>query len=294
MMQPRFVTLCSSLVTIVLLVSASTRAQTPEPTVSGGPLGAPRIPSQWASPPPAPAVVGCYTLPRQGSAALEAPRWEKVACLSPQQLLKVPHPTMGSGVGVPGILSQPTFLGSPRRFATAGLGNGSLTVTPAGNWSVVDSVAGSGAYSVQLNTNPFAVTCHTSEFPTISVALAALGGRCVPGDVAAVQFTYATFNSGQASLICVWNVDVTQKWFFIPQTWLACQNVPRPGFWQPGSSLNISGNVNFTSHLLTTTVALPWTTEWDAVVSPDWYALCWAPGPVGPQCAWNQDSGTIL
>jgi hypothetical protein len=144
-----------------------------------------------------------------------------------------------------------------------------------------------------LNTNLFPATCHSSNPALPPLPPTYIPGTCVPGDTAAVQFTYQTFNAGQTSVICVWNVDVTQQWYFIPQTWLGCLNVASPARWID-STLNVSGSVDFTNHRLTAIVALPWTTEWDSVVAPDWYGLCWTPGPAGPNCAWKQTSGTIL
>jgi hypothetical protein len=209
---------------------------------------------------------------------------------------EVPHPTIGGAFGAPGILSQPTFTGFRRPASSAGLGGGFVNVAVSGtNWSIADSAAGVGAYSVQLNTNQFSASCHSSAYSALSAALAIVGAQnCVAGDNAAVQFTYQTYNAGRSSLICVWNVDVTRQWYYFPATWQVCQNVGPPGFWQASQTLNVSGSVDFANHLLTTIVALPWAAEWDSAVAPDWYGLCWTPGPVGPQCAWNQNSGTIL
>jgi hypothetical protein len=258
---------------------------------TGNPFGAVHV---RPSPPPPPAVIGCYRYRTEGE-NLEPARWVKVACLSRAELLKVPHPTLGGNAGAPGIQSQPTALtfgGSE----TSGLAGGSVTVSlTGGSGSMNDSQFGTYAFSVQLNTNLFSATCHSSVYAALSALLAAVGGQnCIPGDNAAVQFTYQTWNKTKTSVICVWNVDVTQQWYTFPQTWQECQNVARPGFWIANQPLNVSGNVNFQNHLLTTIVALPWTTEWDSVVAPDWLGLCWAPGQLGPQCAWNQTSGTIL
>jgi hypothetical protein len=275
------------------LSSAAPVAQFEPHRPSGDALGAPGKRSQ---PPHPPSVVGCYTY-RADAPAGVAPQWKKVACLSAQELMKVPHPTIGGNYGAPGILSQPTQarLGEKGHAKTSGLGGGLVAVS-GGTWTVVDSAAGPGAYSVQLNTNLFAVTCHSSIFSEVSAILAAGlsgGPQCISGDKADVQFTYQTYDSGTTSVICIWNVDVAQQWYAWPQTWQECQNVPVPAAWQD-TTLSVTGYVDFPDHLLTSIVALPWTTEWDSVVAPDWYGLCWTPGPAGPGCAWDQDSGTIL
>jgi len=233
-------------------------------------------------PPPPPPIVGCYKY--STAVAGVAPRWEQVACLTQEELVHVPHPVLGGNSGAPGILSQPTYTGLGRQLATAGLGGGAVTVS-GGNWLVVDSAFGPGAYSVQLNSNIFSATCHASN-PNP-------GGTCVPGDNAAVQFTYQTYNAGHTSVICVWNVDVTKQLYYKPQTWQNCQNVAVPASWK-NTTLNISSSIDFTHHTFTVLAALPWTAEWDSVVAPDWYGLCWTPGAAGAQCAWTQDSGTIL
>lgn len=171
-----------------------------------------------------------------------------------------------------------------------------------------DSNYGPGAFSIQNNTNVFTVSCHATWVTKwlqegINGSTANSGNytggpvpgangaglpNCTNGDQGWVQFTYQTYKSGQTSVVCVWNVDTTQQWYFYPQTWTACQNAGQPGFW---TTIQIEGSVDATLHLVAVTATLPWSSEWVTVVTPDWLGLCWQSGA---QCPWTQASGTIL
>ena len=250
-------------------------------------------------PPPIP---GCYTLSRIVEKD-ETPHWKKAECASPEELSHLPRPTFGGALGTPGIQTQPksfslfpsVFPLPPASFsATPGLANGAVSVQfpGQGNWTVTDSATGNTSFSVQLNTNLFGATCHSSNlnlpfpFPQIP---------CTNGDAAAVQFTFQTANAGVSQdFVCIWNVDATQQLYYFPQTWQSCVNVGKMGFWPATETLNISGYVDFENHNIILISGLPWSTEWQTVVTPDWFGLCWTPGQFGAQCSWNQVSGTIL
>jgi hypothetical protein len=252
--------------------------------------------------PRAPPAPGCYTLSRILSKD-ERPRWKKVECASPEEMSHLPRPTFGGTSGTPGIQTQPKsfplfpgfFPPHPASFsATPGLANGAVSVQfPVQNtWTETDSATGTTSFSVQLNTNQFSATCHSSNlnFPLIPIFI-----PCTNGDNAAVQFTFQTANAGVSQdFVCIWNVDVTQQLYFFPQTWQSCVNVGTMGLWPSTESLDLSGYVDFEYHTIVLISGLPWSTEWQTVVAPDWFGLCWTPGQFGAQCSWNLVSGTIL
>ena len=173
-----------------------------------------------------------------------------------------------------------------------------------------DSKYGPSAFSVQNNTNIFPISCHPGWLGkwqqegingTTTTSTNATGGPqpgaggaalpgCTNGDTGWVQFTMQTYDSGKFDAVCVWNIDRTPNpaLFYYPQTWTACQNAGKPGFW---STIQVSGSVDTTRHLLAATASLPWSSEWVAVVVPDWLGLCWQPTV---QCPWSQTSGTVL
>jgi hypothetical protein len=258
------------------------------------------VPTSDRTVPRPPAIPGCYTLSRIVTKD-EAPRWKKAECASPEELSHLPHPTFGGSLGTPGIQTQSKsfpllpalFPQHPASFsATPGLANGAASVQfpLQESWTVTDSASGNTSFSVQLNTNIFSATCHSSNlnFPLFPVP-------CTNGDFAAVQFTFQTANAGVSQdYVCIWNVDVTKQFYNFPQTWQACVGVGKMGLWPSTETINISGYVDFENHNIILISGLPWSTEWQTVVTPDWFGLCWTPGQFGSQCSWNQVSGTIL
>lgn len=225
-----------------------------------------------------PGAVGCFTYIRG--------KWKRVACLTPEELKRVPPPNIGGSVGSPGIGS---FLSSALSSALSG---GFVSVQGAVSFAT-DSKTGKNAFSVQLNTNGFNTLCHTSN-PLPPGAAAP--SSCANKDTGWVQFTYQTTNYAIAKddVICIWNMDVTRRIFYAPGTWQNCTKVGRAGFWPASNALTISGQVNPTNHQITLIAGLPWSTEWQSVVTPDWFSLCWARNALpGTQCPWRQISGTV-
>jgi hypothetical protein len=147
-------------------------------TTSGPPAAPPSVFS--GNVPPSPTAVGCY---RYGQAA-----WQSGTCLSSEDRLK-----FGKYPGA--------FLGIN---SNAGGGGGSGTLLTYGILMVnfneyqgeTDSQSGSGAYSVQLNTNFF--NGNNGHLDWVQFVYQNFcGNTCAGGD-----------NNGISSL-CIWNVDVT-------------------------------------------------------------------------------------
>jgi hypothetical protein len=234
--------------------------------------------------PEPPGAVGCFTYIRG--------RWKRVACLTPEELRRVPRPNIGGAFGSLGI-------GSPLTSAlSSAISGGFVSVQGAASFPT-DSKTGKNAFSVQLNTNGFNALCNSSNPLPPGFAATFLNSRlrspCVNKDTAALQFTYQTAKYGIShDLICIWNVDVTKQYYYSPGTWQACTDVGKAGFWPASSVLTISGQVNATNHQITLIAGLPWSTEWQSVVTPDWFGLCWSRGALpGTQCPWRQISGTV-
>jgi hypothetical protein len=119
--------------------------------------------------PTPPTAIGCYSYV-QSSAT-----WRIVQCLSASVSSTIPHPTEGGSFGVTGEASTKIFT------------KGAIAVIPTDPSGVKDLVYGSGAYSIQANTNGFTN-----------------GGKLY-----ATQFTIQ--NSPTADYFCIWTVDVTDQ-----------------------------------------------------------------------------------
>ena len=119
--------------------------------------------------PTPPTAIGCYHYVQSAS------KWSAVQCLGADVASKIPHPTEGGSSGVTGQASTKTFT------------QGAIAVIPTDPSGVKDAVYGSGAYSIQANTNGF------------------VNG----GKLYATQFTIQ--NSPSADYFCTWTVDVTDQ-----------------------------------------------------------------------------------
>ncbi len=286
--------LCSSVIVVALIFSFAARAQETEKppstlntrptTVLAEPAGPaktdtvqiPKRPTltHIATVPKPPPTVGCYTYSANAAGARQ---WQTVPCLSPEEASRIPHLGTGGKFGTPGL------------SGALGIQSGNLSVQFApGNWQVTDSGTGKTAFSVQMNTNGFSAVCQSSNpLPPFAV----FKSPCINGDTGWVQFTYQTSDWGRsADSICIWNVDITKQYYTFPQTWLSCLAVGKAGFWGINQALVLNGWVDVTHHVITLTAILPWSGDWKAVVSPDWFSLCWNGSQ---QCSWTQVSGTI-
>lgn len=193
------------------------------------------VPTSDRTVPRPPAIPGCYTLSRIVTKD-EAPRWKKAECASPEELSHLPHPTFGGSLGTPGIQTQSKsfpllpalFPQHPASFsATPGLANGAVSVQfpLQESWTVTDSASGNTS-CVQLNTNIFSATCHSSNlnFPLFPVP-------CTNGDFAAVQFTFQTANAGVSQdYVCIWNVDVRSNFIIFRKLGRPASVLGRWGF----------------------------------------------------------------
>ena len=234
--------------------------------------------------PEPPGAVGCFTY--------TGGKWKRVACLTPAELKRVPRPNVGGAFGSFGV-------GSPLTSAlSSALSEGTVSVQ-GGVDDATDSQTGKNAFSVQLNTNGFNTLCHSSNpLPPGYPLLPLLNSRtplCTNKDIGWVQFTYQTRNYGRShDFICIWNVDITKKYYYSPTTWQSCADVGKAGFWPANSPLMIGGQVNPATDQITLMAGLPWSTEWQSVVTPDWFSLCWTRSALlGTQCPWRQISGTV-
>jgi hypothetical protein len=277
--------LCGSMITAALMFSFGARAAEPvtqspsratQPTAQSSQLRVNPVTAAAIAMPRPPAAVGCYTYSANAGGAHQ---WITVPCLSPQEAARIPHLGSGGNFGTAGISST----------SALGIQSGNVAVQfPPGNWSLTDSGTGKTSFSVQMNTNGFNAVCQSSN-PLPPSANGA--SSCVNGDDGWVQFTYQTaaFGASQDN-ICIWNVDITKQYYNAPKTWQSCLGVGKAGFWPANVPMVLSGSIDVTHHLITLTAALPWSTEWVSVVSPDWFSLCWSGGS---QCSWTQISGTI-
>jgi len=140
------------------------------------------------NPPPPPTTPGCYRYSAASSGQMDH-RWVRDKCLSQQEAAQIPRSTIGGNSGVYGV-SAPCS-GScdvnPTSLITAGSVSvvfpgacpGGVCSTPAPIYLETDSLTGQNAsFSVQLNSNPFTISCKTGE------------SNCVAMDTGAVQFAY--------------------------------------------------------------------------------------------------------
>lgn len=256
------------LVAVLVVAGVSTLAPTVGARADAGSTGSP-------TPPPVP---GCYRADSAGAAGgVTGPlTWALVPCASADILARVPRPLEGGGSGVPGVWSRPKPIIPGFSFSPP-IEGASVVVTNLTGSVETDTGSGTGAFSIQTNTNNFAgLNGHTDW----------------------VQFTDQTdFNNAAANLnvACIWNVDVTvasatnNQQGYSP----ACVSVPggpSGGFWQLGQPADVTGSTSvgpFGEPLLSLAAFLPWTNgSYYAVVTGDTYGLTWA--------RWNQVSGTIL
>jgi hypothetical protein len=287
-------TLCGSLVTMLVVLSVAALAQgTPKSFPTGTTSPKPpqhTAPTETNPPitiggktiPRPPAAPGCYTYtPNAGPSA-----WKVAPCLSPAEASRIPHLITGGGVGTLGI-------GYPAKSFGLQASTLSEQFPDPGNWTVTDSATGKTAFSIQLNTNTFNATCHSSNHLPLGLK-ANQPSPCVSGDNAWVQFTFQTSNWGKSiDNICIWNVDLTKQYYYDPFTWQNCQQVGKAGFWPANKAISLTGYIDHVAHNVDLIAELPWLTTTYSIVTPDWYGLCWTAGIVGTQCPWNQVSGSI-
>jgi hypothetical protein len=251
-----------------------------------------------------PTSPGCYTFTPDATNAA-AGKWEQAPCLSPEEARRVPHPLEGgSGVGLPGIQSQvlPIFSNGGRfgfngivGFASAGFQESSITVQLTPGTSLAgetDSINGAGNFSIQLNTNGFNSTCHSSNL----LPPGATQSPCTPNDAGWVQFTYQTFGFGTSSsdVMCIWNVDLTNKYYYPPETWQNCSPVPKAEGWKSGDSVILIAFVDPATHVISLIGSFPWSPMVVTANTPDWFGLCWTAGAVENRCSWDEAVGGML
>jgi hypothetical protein len=257
--------------------------------------------------PPPPHEVGCFVY-RSHPADGAAPRWTKIPCLPAREASHLPHMKIGDGAGVYGLngpenclgdtlsgtgafpaCNGATYTASPVTAAavSAGFPNNGFGAAPF--FGITDSGTGRASFSVQTNTNTFAVTCHPgSEPPGQDI--------CVTGDTGWVQFAYqfdpgpvgtGLFNLGVTSALCIWNVDLTQQKY---PNW--CTSVPdfSETNWAAGPVEVMGGESNQSLWIM---MCPPWTPGdcWSAA-APDALGLCW--DFASSQCAWLFATGSLL
>lgn len=140
---------------------------------AGASLSAENVPSpvvdipHWRAP-PSPDAIGCYHY-------TNVTGWLPVACTPDEVANKLPPPTEGESYGLSGLHTTST---SPTHAETF------VSLASFGGES--DSTHGTGAFSIQTNTN---------FFPGSN------------GDTDSVQFTVQTGPSPLSTQVCVWNID---------------------------------------------------------------------------------------
>jgi hypothetical protein len=247
------------------------------------------------NPPKPPTSTGCYRYSTDASSGTDH-QWVEDECLSKEAAARLPRPTIGgNSTGAYGI-SGPCP-GSCNNHASSLVTAGSVSVvfpgacpggvcsTPAPIYSETDSGTGRNAsFSVQLNTNPFSITCQLGQ------------SNCVPSDLGWVQFAYQgdpgnIFGLGGLSAVCVWTIDLTLQNYNN-----ACMGVPYPyrnnNMWTAGEVLEVTGGDM--GQTLWAMMCAPWGSGnqcW-SVVTPDPLGLCL--NPASSQCAWTQASGSLF
>jgi hypothetical protein len=248
--------------------------------------------------PPLPATPGCYKYdvdPVSG----QARQWTKIDCLSPKQAARLPHPTIGgSSAGIYGLPGP--CVGACGTPPTGLISAASISIvfpfSTAGLYSLVDSGTGRNSFSVQMNTNPFAINC---TLPTIGGGGLFGGTSCVTGDLGTVQITYQAdpgpwfdpFGWFSTSALCIWNVDDTARNYSN-----SCVNIPPPygnNQWVPGAVMQIiAGEAN---QNVWVKGCVPWASgsfQCFGHVAPDTLGLCL--NAASSQCSWQGVSGSLL
>jgi hypothetical protein len=253
------------------------------------------------APPPPPTAVGCYNY-KVGLADSRNHEWTTVPCLTAQEKSHLPHLNMGGLNGsTPAISGGVTQQTAGNVETVVGWTAGSVSVMFPGTGKIgsmlaplpVDSGVGFWSFSLQANTNQFPITCNVTTTP--------LPGPCVAGHAGAIQFGYQTsMNLTYPNTLCISNDELTTN-----QYYTACVGVGPPAtlgdgsnIWTTGATLQIIGFVT-SAHTVGTVFAPPWDCTpnfctWWAIVTPDWFGLCWDQNPAAAQCPWNQLSGTML
>ena len=250
-----------------------------------------------------PTVPGCYTYMPGTATNPAAKEWQPVPCLSPEETKRVPHLLEGgASPGLPGIQSQvePILVGNGRfthlaGFSSAGLqaASISLKLVPGTALNEKDSATGQESFSIQLNTNGFNITCNSSNpLPPGAAFLS----PCIPNDEGWVQFSYQTSNFGTSTddVMCIWNVDLTQQYYYSPQTWHSCAHIQQAKGWPPGQMISLNAWVEPKSHLIFLTGTYPWFSGMWLVMTPDWFGLCSSSGAVADSCSWDEAVGGVL
>ena len=205
-----------------------------------------------------PTVVGCYGYSQGG--------WETVSCLSQEEIQSwggYPGPFLG-------IISTQggKLIAGPQPGKTP-IRSGIVTVGVRNFGAVSDSIYGSGAYSVQLNTN---------WFP---------GNN---GDNAWVQFVYQDFcgsdpHCGHNSRVGIWNIDVTTDTYNCTCISVGSVRLSSAGFAPTGSQtwqtviqgwIASNGNLAMVAYLNGVVFS---------IVAPDMYGLA---------SGWDEASGGIM
>jgi hypothetical protein len=272
--------------------------QTPAPTSLFSLSLSKRHPGLPLKPPTTP---GCYTFtPSAANAA--GGQWEQAPCLSPEEARRLPRPLQGGDVvGLPGIQSQRApihFREFPKKVAGWGLfgfEQASITVMLAQGSLAgeTDSKTSTQAFSIQLNTNGFNAACHGSN----PLPAGATASPCIPNDEVGVQFMYQTHDFGTSTdALCIWNVDISKQYYYLPETWQSCASVPAAtAGWTPGQSVTLVASVDPATHTISLTGSFPWTPKTVTVTAPDWFGLCWTAGGVlSGECSWDEAVGGIL
>jgi hypothetical protein len=128
-----------------------------------------------------PTELGCHVETTPG-------KLTKVACLSPLDIAKRPHPaacTGADGDAACGMQSAVTPVQQKFGINKIPITEAFLEVTLQQYSSSTDTGAGAGAYSLQLNTNTFPAP-HTTGW---------------------VQFAFQDYPTGGGTRFCVWNID---------------------------------------------------------------------------------------
>lgn len=203
-------------------------------------------PASWR-PPPRPSGQGCYTY-------TIAEGWQSSHCASPEWVAaNVPHPMEGGFWGVDGA-----------RASSAVIAQGDVEVQTPTFSGESDSQFGSGAYSIQVNTNE-----HTGY----------------SGHLYWWQFTYQNEPSRNTGIVCIWWIDLSAK---PAQYNSSCMFTPL----QP---LSTSYDSNMEGYLTTDQYGNPMLGA-DYCNNNSYY--CASPSPAydnfGLTGHWYQTSGTIL
>ena len=179
-----------------------------------------------------------------GCAEYNAGVWQTIPCLSQSAASSLPKPTEGGSSGVYG-LTQSTILLS-----------GLVKVTLSTFSGETDSSFGSGAFSIQANTNPFT------------------GSN---GDEDGIQFTEQSGASAGIHVTCIWQVDITK------------QNYPNTCVSNPLQTLKKGYSVYISSTAVKGTL----TTEFCVNSGKTCYKVS-ATDMYGLDKHWTQLSGTLL